>query len=61
MQLYDVVELTVDRPDDGLRSGAVGTIVDAYTNDEYEVEFADGDGRTIALAALHADQLRPHG
>jgi hypothetical protein len=57
MKLYDVVELAVDLPDDGLRAGAIGTIVDEYP-ESYEVEFADDDGRTIALTALRPEQLR---
>jgi len=59
MKLYDVVELAVDVPADGLVAGAVGTIVDEYAGtDSYEVEFTDDDGTTIALTALRADQLR---
>jgi uncharacterized protein DUF4926 len=62
MNLYDVVELAVDLPDEGLRAGAVGTIVDDYAgSDEFEVEFADESGRTLALTALRADQLRARG
>lgn len=60
MNLYDVVELAVDLPAEGLRAGAIGTIVDDYAGTaEYEVEFTDDDGRTVALTALRADQLRP--
>jgi len=59
MKLYDVVELVVDLPGDGLRAGAIGTIVDEYTDPRaYEVEFADDDGATIALTALRPEQLR---
>ncbi len=62
MELYDVVELAVDLPEDGLRAGAVGTIVDAYAgSDEFEVEFTDDDGRTVALTAVRGDQLRARG
>jgi hypothetical protein len=62
MNLYDVVELAVDLPDEGLHAGAVGTIVDDYAgSDEFEVEFTDESGRTLALTALRADQLRARG
>ncbi|HEV7651757.1 MAG TPA: DUF4926 domain-containing protein [Actinophytocola sp.] len=62
MNLYDVVELAVDLPDEGLRAGAVGTIVDDYAGSgEFEVEFTDDAGRTLALTALRADQLRARG
>jgi hypothetical protein len=60
MNLYDVVELAVDLPDEGLRAGATGAIVDDYPGSaDYEVEFVDDDGQTLALLTLHADQLRP--
>lgn len=59
MELYDVVELTVDLPDEGLKAGTVGTIVDIYQNPDiaYEVEFSDDEGRTVAMLALGAQQL----
>lgn len=60
MKLFDVVELTVDLPEDGLKAGAVGTIVDEYP-DAFEVEFNDDEGGLLALTAVKADQLRPHG
>jgi hypothetical protein len=60
MHLYDVVELAVDLPDRGLRAGATGAIVDEYPGStNYEVEFTDDDGRTLALLTLPADHLRP--
>lgn len=60
MKLHDVVELAVDLPDEGLRAGAIGAIVDEYADSaSFEVEFTDDDGRTVALTALRADQLRP--
>lgn len=59
MNLYDIVELATDRPEDGLLAGATGTIVDDYHgSDEYEVEFVDDNGKTIALTTLRGDQLR---
>ena len=62
MNLYDVVELAEDLPDEGLRAGTLGTIVDDYPGSaDFEVEFADGDGRTLALLTLRGDQLRPRG
>jgi uncharacterized protein DUF4926 len=62
MNLFDVVELAVDLPEEGLRAGAVGTIVDDYAGSAaFEVEFTDGDGRTLALSTLRAGQLRERG
>ena len=57
MNLLDVVALTADLPDKGLRRGQVGTIVEELADDVYEVEFSDTDGMTYALVALKAEQL----
>jgi hypothetical protein len=59
--MFDCVTLTQDLPDDGLRVGMVGAIVDMYTKPAlaYEVEFADAYGRTIAQLALLPEQFRP--
>jgi hypothetical protein len=59
MELYEVVELVVDLPEDGLMAGTIGTIVDEYPDSgEYEVEFADKNGRTVALTTLRPEQIR---
>lgn len=59
MELYDVVEPTVDLPGEGLKAGAVGTIIEVYRNPDlaYEVEFSDGEGRTLPMLALGAQHL----
>ncbi|WP_460497367.1 DUF4926 domain-containing protein [Glycomyces tarimensis] len=45
MRRYDVVELTEDLPEAGLRAGLIGTIVDVYDEPQaYEVEFVDPTG-----------------
>lgn len=57
---HDVVTLTVDVPEDGLKSGDVGTIVSVYADGEaFAVEFIAFDGETIAIADVRADQARP--
>ncbi len=53
----DPVALTVDLPAQGLARGSVGTVVQVYTPDAFEVEFVDNDGRTYGLATLSTDQL----
>lgn len=62
MQLYDVVELAIELPGEGLTKGRVGTIVHVFErpNLAYEVEFTDDRGRTVAQLPLTPDQLRPH-
>jgi len=57
MDLYDVVALTVDSPAEGLKRGQVGTIVEIWEPGVYEVEFADTNGVTYAMAAFPAESL----
>jgi hypothetical protein len=61
VDLYDVVQLMVDLPDEGLSAGAVGAVVHVFEKPSlaYEVEFADEDGRTIAQLPLTPGQIRP--
>lgn len=53
----DVVALTEDIPDRGLRRGQVGTVVEILAPGVFEVEFVDNDGRTYASLALKSAQL----
>jgi len=57
IKLLDVVALTEDLSDKGLARGQVGTVVEVYSPDAFEVEFCDDDGVAYALLALRADQL----
>jgi hypothetical protein len=57
IELLDVVALTEDLPERGLRRGQVGTAVEILDDDVYEVEFTDNQGRTYASLALRANQL----
>ena len=57
INLLDVVALTQDIPEKGLLRGQVGTIVEIYPDDHYEVEFIDQEGRTYALEPFEGGQL----
>lgn len=57
IELLDVVALTVDLPTVGLRRGQVGTVVERYSDDAFEVEFVDRAGITYAMLALERSQL----
>jgi hypothetical protein len=57
MKLLDVVALLQDLPELGLIRGQVGTIVELYEPDVFEVEFIDSTGRTYALETLSASLL----
>ena len=56
-RLTDVVALLRDVPSHGLRRGQVGTVVDQYRSGRFEVEFADADGQTVAMATLPGTAL----
>ena len=57
IQLLDIVALTEDLPERGLRRGQVGTVVEALAPDVFEVEFSDNQGRTYAQFPLRAAQV----
>jgi Domain of unknown function (DUF4926) len=57
---YDVVTLTVDLPDHGLKRGDRGAVVMVYGNGvAFEVEFVAPDGTTLALLTLNSEQISP--
>ncbi len=57
---HSLVVLNREIADAGLHSGDVGAVVAIYANGKaYEVEFVDGDGSTVALLTLEADDVRP--
>lgn len=55
-ELFDVVELLIDLPDQDLQAGAQGAIVVVY-GDAYEVEFTNEAGETLALVPLTMAQF----
>ena len=57
IELLNVVALVVDRPQDGLVRGQVGTIVETLSTGVFEVEFSDDQGKTYAMVPLPVDQL----
>lgn len=59
MGLLDVVALLEDLPEHNLRRGQVGTIVEEWAPDVFEVEFAGTDGIAYAMVAIPAEQLMP--
>lgn len=56
-ELFDIVELLVNLPENELKAGVRGTIVERYGNDAYEVEFSDSDGETLALCTIPPEQF----
>lgn len=58
IKLLDVVALITDLPEDNLRRGQVGTVVEILTNGTaFEVEFSDKEGRTYESLGLLPEQL----
>lgn len=61
-ELYKDVILTTDLPDQGLRAGDVGTLVERHNvaglETGYSVEFFDMTGNTVAIATVPESQLR---
>jgi hypothetical protein len=57
MKLLDVVALTEDLSELGLYRGQVGTIVDEYEPEVFEVEFSNLTGQAYAIETLNASQL----
>jgi len=53
----DVVALLKAYPDQALAKGQVGTIVETFDNEYYEVEFTDKSGQMIATLSLPAFEL----
>lgn len=50
LKLLDVVALTEELPEEGLRRGQVGTIVEELAPDVYEVEFSEKHGSNLRHA-----------
>ena len=57
IKLLDVVALTENLKAEGLRRGEVGTVVEKWNDDVFEVEFSDETGKAYAFAALSAEKL----
>ena len=57
VKLLDVVALLVDKPEEGLVVGQVGTVVEVLAPNVYEVEFLDSKGETIALTGLKRSEV----
>ena len=57
IKLLDVVALTEDLPEQKLRRGQVGTVVEGLAPGVFEVEFTDNDGRAFASPPLKVNQL----
>lgn len=59
---YDVIFLTVDIKEENLRKGDIGTIVEIWDSQpiNYEIEFCNELGQTIAMVVLSEDYIQPY-
>jgi hypothetical protein len=56
----DVVVLTEDRPQEGLKAGDLGAVVAVYQDGAaYEVEFVTFKGETVSVTTVPRHGLRP--
>ncbi len=57
---HDILVLTSNLPEHGLKRGDTGTVVHIHSDAvAYGVEFSILDGETIAVLSLSKDQVRP--
>ena len=56
--LRDLVVLTRDLPDEGLRQGDLGTVVELHSPSAFMVEFVATSGVTQALVTLSPSDIR---
>ena len=57
IKLLDVVALLKEKPENKLLRGQIGTVVERYSNTEFEVEFSDNSGKTISILTLSTDEI----
>ncbi len=59
MNINDIVVLKNDYPEEGLKKGMLGVIVEVFVNPilAYEVEFCDDEGRTVTVVTLKPDSI----
>ena len=57
VKLLDAVALLEDKLAEGLVAGQVGTVVEVFAPDAFEVEFLDANGKTVALTELKRAEL----
>jgi len=57
IKILDVVALIENLDAKGLRRGDVGTVVEKWKDDVFEVEFSDNTGKAYAFADLRPEQI----
>ncbi|TAE24618.1 MAG: DUF4926 domain-containing protein [Cytophagales bacterium] len=57
LEILDVVVALQDRPQERIRKGSLGTIVEIFDGGRFLVEFADLNGVPYAMPILSGDQM----
>jgi hypothetical protein len=57
IRILDVVALIADLPEHRLFRGQVGTAVEQLSENVFEVEFSDDEGKTYAMVPIDANRL----
>lgn len=57
IDMHSSVALLEDLPEHGLVRGQVGTVVENWAPDVYEVEFVSANGEPYAMVAVKGGQL----
>jgi Domain of unknown function (DUF4926) len=57
-KLLETIALTHDIADVGLTEGDLGTIVEVYSDDAFEIEFVAATGKAQALFTLYGKDIR---
>ncbi len=58
ISILDTVVLEKDLPNNELKKGDIGAVVETYKPDGLEVEFVTGAGKTQAIVTLKVDDVR---
>lgn len=55
---YSRVRLLTDKyREQGARQNAIGYVIEVYADGEYEVEFSDANGNTVAQFAVRVNEI----
>ncbi len=57
IKVLDVVALLKEKPENKLLRGQIGTVVERYSDTEFEVEFSDNNGKTISMLTLATEEV----
>jgi hypothetical protein len=57
MKQFDKVRIEKDLPEEGIKKGQTGYIIEVWDENHFEVEISDSNGITIFLGSLSRDFL----